>query len=120
MRHFLLRALGNVNRGASNGTDPSFAVGAASLLSESGRAFFPNYLAYEHARVFRQLLVKRLAALATLVVVARWLRIIPAVGFVIGLALLFVVALLAAIYERRVRLHALRDVERLAKFTVEK
>ena len=109
-----------MTRGASIRTDPSFAVGAASLVSEGGRAFFPDYLAYEHARVFRQLLVKRLAILAALVVIARWLHVIPAVALAIGLGLLFVVARLATICERRVRLQLRRDVERLAKCPFEK
>ena len=93
----------------------SLAVRAARLQSGSARAFFSDYLAYEHVRIFRQLLIRRLTLMAVAIGVAWTLRIVPTIGLSIGVGLLVVVGILVRGYERRARRRVGRDFEELER-----
>jgi hypothetical protein len=76
---------------------------------------FSDYLAYEHVRIFRQLLIKRLTFMAVVIGVAWALRIVPTIGLSIGLGLLVVVSILVWRYERQARRRAGRNFEELQR-----
>jgi len=105
-----------VTHSIESNNDPStsaFSVPAVSLASVNSVSFFPHFLAHEHARVFRQFLVRRLAIIALAVLVGwRWLQIVPTGGLIISLGVLSVVGVGATLLERRARRRLGRDVVR--------
>lgn len=76
---------------------------------------FSDYLAYEHVRIFRQLLIKRLTLMAVAIGVAWVLRIVPTIGLSISLGLLAAVSILVWRHERHAHRRARRNFEELER-----
>ena len=73
------------------------------------------WLHAEHLTAFCRLLWRRLAILATIWLLLGWLKIVPAVGVIVGMALFVVLAVGAAVLASRAR-KTLLVTSRLAGF----
>ena len=90
-------------RRALNPTNQPVVVQPIRSDADSVRALFSNYITYEQARAFRQLLTKRLGLIGLIVGVAWAVGIVPMVGLLVGMGLLVVTVGLAGRFERAAR-----------------